>query len=295
MRADLKPGRRTWLPVLVLLAGFAVSPSAAQDNVPATYEGEVRPLTGRVVLRYAPVTDVRMAVSLNGTQYTSSAWPWGATATVLWTVRNVTGRPARNTEFDLRLVALGDRASDSPPLAEYTVRGPANGPAYEGTFTFPHPDVPAGTVLAGQAGAILRRLVLPFPEPPVGSAIPFYKSGVLADVLHLTPGTVLSDDFLAGRRGQGGVSVAGLTTLRGREALLVRMGANVVTDPPKWGRTAAQREFRQIRRASAEGYQVIDLATGVLLESYVRVQEAESWGPAGSVSATYLRVRTTFD
>ncbi len=263
------------------------------------YAGEIRPFTTPLSPEYGPVSDARLTL-------TFMAREWGPrntlsksdSATILWTTRSVSppGRAATDRELDLRLLSLGAATELSQAgvhLAQMVVEASPRGELGQRIVTFPasagQNSQPLPKAEARAMQNLLDSLPLrlgPMTAVPGNLAIPAED---LRSFLSSLMGTGLGGNYYksqsGGRQMLGGAEAVGLTTIGGREAVLLRLGLRW----NEWSGHALAKGSRTTK-TDVEGFIAVDLATGLISEGYIRL-EYETM-QSGDVQERYFAVST---
>lgn len=278
------------LGLAVCLIAGALSPARAQVDtikLPAVdYAGEVRPITEPVFLRYTPVRKVNMTVVLSGDFKAASgnARPFSEQTRLEWTTRAGDGT-AGETVFDLRMYAA--KTSSGNADGQVIRRGRDDGTFTDSKQTSPYaeaqgfrlePSTPRYRSIAN----FLARWPLPFGPAVEKAGDPVYALDLPAYLARTSPGLLEESPSRRLVASEGGVTAEGLTSVKGRPALLVRVAARATFEDQ-----GVRQEF------TIDGYHAIDQATGLTAEKAERVGMESHKDGARTLSGYFLQKSTT--
>lgn len=253
------------------------------------YQGEVRPLTTPISLEFGEVTDARMTIKTterrqDGTTAKESA----SEVSGRWTARQT----PLNTILDLRIVeykdARGTRTARQP-LLQMIVLASRAGASRDISISFPGVREAGGAEPTKDSEVYktfvkaLESSLIPFAPMIRQVGDPVYAKDMV-DMIGLMIGSPISEADRRAITTSGGISAVGLTTVNGRLSLLARLDG-----------TVAMRDGARTIEFRVEGYNAIDLVTGLVNEGLGRVRvEDKTNGIPTRVLDTLTDTKTSY-
>lgn len=231
------------------------------------YQGEVRPITSAINLEYGEVTDARITMkTVTRTQDGAAATERSNEVAMKWTARHA----SQNSIFDIRVAEYKEaRGTLAPrqPLIQMIVLASRDGAdvrdvsvAFPGVKELGRPEPTRDSEVYKSFVKIAERAFVPFARSIRQAGDPVYSKD-LADMIAQLIDAPLTEADRRSMTMRGGISAVGLTTVRGRLSLLA----------PTDG-TIAMSEGARFIEIRMEGFQAVDLVTGLVNDGLARVR-----------------------